>query len=89
MDDHTSGLPSLEEGIKALSVGGWRANYTTAQMFAAAAKDTLIGAPGERFQYSDVGYFLLGMIIESATGLRYRDVLQDGHHGHGVLALPG
>jgi CubicO group peptidase (beta-lactamase class C family) len=72
---HTSGLPGLAEGFKALRPGGLRWNYTTAQMFAAAAKDTLSFEPGTRFQYSDVGYFLLGMIIESASGQRYRDFL--------------
>src|SRR5262245_36594153 len=73
---HTGGMPGLEDGFKTLRAGGWRVNYTTEAMFAAAAKDTLGGAPGERFQYSDVGYFLLGMIIESASGQRYADFLE-------------
>ena len=34
-------------------------------------------APGERFQYRDVGYFLLGMIIEKVSGQRYKDFLAD------------
>jgi CubicO group peptidase (beta-lactamase class C family) len=37
-------------------------------MFEAATKDTLSFGPRERWQYSDVGYFLLGMIIEKASG---------------------
>lgn len=32
-------------------------------------------APGERWQYSDVGYFLLGMVIEKASGQKYRNFL--------------
>jgi D-alanyl-D-alanine carboxypeptidase len=72
---HTSGLPGLTSGFKALWPGGPRMRYTTAQMFDAATKDELSFAAGERYQYSDVGYFLLGMIIEAASGQRYRDVL--------------
>ena len=72
---HTSGLPGLEDSFKTLRAGGVRTNYTTAQLFDAAAKDALSFGPGERFQYSDVGYFLLGMIIETASGQRYRDYL--------------
>src|SRR5881628_2957627 len=74
---HTSGLPGLTAGFKALWPGGLRLNYTTAQMFDAAIKDELSFPGGERFQYSDVGYFLLGMIIEAASGQRYRDFLDE------------
>src|SRR5262249_1412771 len=49
---HTSGLPALEDGFKALRPGGARLNYTTAQMFDAATKDTVTFAAGERFEYS-------------------------------------
>lgn len=74
---HTAGLASLEEGFKALYEGGVRLNYTTAQMFEAAKKDPLSFAPGERWQYSDVGYFLLGMIVEKASGQGYRDFVSE------------
>ena len=72
---HTAGFPSLQNGFKSLREGGGRTNYTTAQMFEAATKDTLSFGPGERWQYSDVGYFLLGMIIEKASGQTYRGFL--------------
>jgi D-alanyl-D-alanine carboxypeptidase len=72
---HTAGFPGLADGFATLWRGGVRNNYTTAQMFDSAAKDALVAAPGERFLYSDVGYFLLGMIIESASKQRYRDFL--------------
>src|SRR2546427_6381174 len=74
---HTSGLPGLEGGFAALRAGGRRVTSTTAQMLDAVAKDTRQFAAGERFLYSDVGYFLLGMIIESASGQRYRDFLAE------------
>jgi D-alanyl-D-alanine carboxypeptidase len=74
---HTAGLPSLEENFKALWPGGLRLRYTTSQLFDAATKDTLSFAAGERFQYSDVGYFLLGMIIERVSGKRYAEFVDE------------
>ena len=74
---HTSGLPGLAGGFKALRPGGARMRYTTAEMFDAAVKDELSFPAGERFQYSDVGYALLGMIIEHSSGSRYRDFLDE------------
>jgi CubicO group peptidase (beta-lactamase class C family) len=72
---HTSGLPDLENGFQALRKGGARLNYTTTQLFNAAKNDSVSFVPGERWQYSDVGYFLLGMIIEKASGQSYRNFL--------------
>ena len=74
---HTAGLASLETGFRALYTGGVRANYTTAEMFEAATKDPMSLEPGERWQYSDVGYFLLGMILEKASGQRYREFVTE------------
>jgi len=74
---HTSGLPGLGSGLKALRGGGPRMRYGTAEMFDAATKDELSFSAGERHQYSDVGYILLGMIIEAASGQRYRDFLAE------------
>jgi D-alanyl-D-alanine carboxypeptidase len=72
---HTAGLAGLENGFKALNEGGARLNYTTSELFNAAKNDPVSFAPGERWQYSDVGYFLLGMIIEKASGQSYRNFL--------------
>jgi D-alanyl-D-alanine carboxypeptidase len=74
---HTAGFPGLDTGFQSLRTGGPRLNYSTAEMFDAATKDTLSFAPGERWQYSDVGYFLLGMIIERTSGRRYREFLEE------------
>jgi len=72
---HTSGLPDLRNGFKSLDQVPERVHYSTADFFESATKDTLDFAPGERFQYSDVGYFLLGMIVEKASGARWGDYL--------------
>jgi D-alanyl-D-alanine carboxypeptidase len=65
---HTAGLPEFTSVPETLQ-------YTTAEQFKSAIKDRLSFAPGERYQYSNVGYFLLGMIIEKASGQRYKDFL--------------
>ena len=74
---HTAGLASPETGFRALYAGGARVNYTTAEMFEAATQDPMSFAPGERWQYSDVGYFLLGMILEKASGQHYRALVTE------------
>src|SRR5262249_14223904 len=65
---HTAGLPEYAPLPDKL-------NYTTAEQFEAATGDSLSFSPGENHQYSNVGYFLLGMIIEKVSGQRYREFL--------------
>jgi D-alanyl-D-alanine carboxypeptidase len=74
---HTAGLAKLSEGFGALWRDGVRLNYTTAQMFDAATKDPISFAPGAGWQYSDVGFFLLGMVIEKASGQPYAAFFAD------------
>jgi CubicO group peptidase (beta-lactamase class C family) len=65
---HTAGLP--EHAFSDCM------EITTQQQFDAVAKAPLLFPPGEAARYSDPGYFLLGMIIEKASGQTYRDFLQ-------------
>ena len=39
--------------------------------------ETLAFEPGDRFQYSNTGMFLLGVVIESATGQSYFDYIRE------------
>ena len=71
---HTAGLKA--EFMPTLK-GRWLTDYTTAEMFEAAAKLPLDSAPGDRYRYSDTGYFLLGLIIEKASGKRYGEFLAE------------
>ena len=61
---HTSGLADRFEG----SLGGqeFRESPTSA-LFDTAHETPIEYPPGERWLYSDPGYFLLGMIIEQAA----------------------
>jgi D-alanyl-D-alanine carboxypeptidase len=64
---HTSGLP--EHAFNDCM------ETSTQQQFDAVANASLLFPPGEAAQYSDPGYFLLGMIIEKASGQKYGDFL--------------
>jgi CubicO group peptidase (beta-lactamase class C family) len=70
---HTSGLDNLSlpriQGAVPLRV-------TTAQMFDYLVQQPLRWPIGQNGWYSDAGYFLLGMIIERASGQSYRAFLQ-------------
>jgi CubicO group peptidase (beta-lactamase class C family) len=69
---HTSGLRG----------GGWvewdsspLLKITTKQMFDDIAKSPLVYASGAGATYSDPGFFLLGMIIEKVSGIRYSEFM--------------
>lgn len=69
--NHTSGIPdhaqlqSYFEQIMADPARNWMPQQ---QVGLAMSEGERIGAPGERFSYSDTGYVLVGAIIESLTG---------------------
>ena len=72
---HTSGIPTYT-GMPA-----WRATNmvpkTTQQMVALFRDLPLKWVPGERFEYNNSGYFLLGVVIEKITGKSYEIVLRE------------
>jgi CubicO group peptidase (beta-lactamase class C family) len=49
----------------------------TGDMVARLEKEPLEFAPGEKFSYSNSGYYLLGVVIEKASGKTYADFLQE------------
>lgn len=71
---HTASLSPNQEETRENSE---LANYTSAEMFEGISEWSLDFAPGERWQYFDPGYFLLGMIIEEQSGKRYREFLRE------------
>jgi D-alanyl-D-alanine carboxypeptidase len=70
--NHTSGLQNdlRREGRPEELV-------TSETMIAWAARDTMPSPPGTRFAYSNVGYLLLGALIEKLYGKPYGDALQE------------
>lgn len=74
---HTSGLPPIGEGFSGADAGIYnRIWISTEDAYAAARADTLRWQPGERWAYSDVGFFLAGMIIEQVSGMSWREFMQ-------------
>ena len=72
---HTSGIPNYTalpdyEKTQSLPV-------TQASLIARFKDKPLEFAPGEKYKYSNSGYYLLGVIIERASGKTYADFLQD------------
>ncbi len=73
---HTSGIPnytSFPNFFKNES----RNPYSPQEFVKVFADSTLDFTPGEKFSYSNSGYFLLGVIIEKVTGKSYEEVLQE------------
>lgn len=71
---HTSGIPSYT-GIPEF----WkheRKDLSAAEMFAFFAELPLEFTPGERFEYSNSGYYVLGQIIEKVSGESYADFVE-------------
>lgn len=72
---HTAGLPNytgFPNFAKTASLP-----VTNADMFALLKDKPLDFAVGEKYAYSNSGYFLLGTIIERASGKTYADFLQE------------
>jgi CubicO group peptidase (beta-lactamase class C family) len=71
---HTAGL---KDRFEYTADGNFLYQYSTQQMLDAAKATALDFAPGEKWQYSDEGYFLLGVVVERASGKSYGEFLRD------------
>ncbi len=71
---HTSGIPDLLDQRPAVADGSPRALVEA--IVAQHRQDALRSRPGERYAYSDFGYFLLGDMLEVATGQPWESVLR-------------
>ena len=69
---HTSGIPDYTDGTFDL-----RRDLTEDDLARMAFGLTLEFAPGTRWNYSNTGYVLLGIIVRKASGRFYGDVLRD------------
>lgn len=71
---HTSGIKSYTDMPDFLA--NIRKDYTVAQLIDHFKGEPMEFAPGERYQYDNSGYFLLGAIIEKASGMGYEAFLK-------------
>ena len=70
---HTSGIADYEE---VMGYVGYRQVMTPEQVIAVVATRPLDFVPGERFNYSNTGYFLLTLVVEKISGQRFIDLLR-------------
>ena len=88
---HTSGLndhaqaPQFIAGIKANPATRWTRAVDVERL---VQWTDPVGAPGEKYAYSDTGYVLLGAIIEQVSGQGLAKAVRD-HLGLDRLDLPG
>ena len=92
---HTSGIPNYTSFPKFMEDES-RTPYAPADFVSVFSEKPLDFTPGEKFSYSNSGYFLLGVIAEKLTGKTYEQLLQDkifnplqmndtGYDMHGVI----
>ncbi|SDG87464.1 CubicO group peptidase, beta-lactamase class C family [Pedobacter terrae] len=80
---HTSGIKDF---TKMKSLASIAQKEMTPKMMVDFFKDEPVDfAPGERFEYNNSGYVLLGYLIELVSGERYADFIQ--HHIFDQLAM--
>jgi CubicO group peptidase (beta-lactamase class C family) len=73
---HSSGIPDYAVRRDYYEVvDGWALGSTIDGMIREAMARPLDFAPGTEFRYSNIGYTLLGVIIEAQTGSRYADYI--------------
>ncbi len=69
---HTSGVPGMYRVMQQNGLSTWD-RFTRAEALALLARQELDFPPGERYQYSNGGYFLLSMIVERVSGKTLRE----------------
>ena len=80
---HTGGLPQfldVGEFQRSFIWDAWMGRdtgYSPGTMLSFIAGQPPLSAPGAEFHYSDLGYTLLGLVVERVTGRSYYDVLRD------------
>jgi CubicO group peptidase (beta-lactamase class C family) len=73
---HTSGIKSYT-GMKKWTPEVRKQKFTPLEMIDFFKSEAMDFAPGEKFKYDNSGYFLLGYIIEKASGQTYAEYIKD------------
>jgi len=71
---HTSGIAS--DNAKKEIRKGLRNNINPEEILDIIKRESLLFAPGSRYDYSNNGYIILGLLIEKISGLSYAEFLQ-------------
>ncbi len=74
--NHTSGIKGYTEmGDKLWKVAYW--NLSHQELIDLFSKEPFEFAPGDKFQYNNSAYYLLGVIIEKAVGTSYTKYIEE------------
>jgi CubicO group peptidase (beta-lactamase class C family) len=74
---HTAGFPGLQSPLTGRQPPVESADGTVAGFVAALMQRPLESQPGERFNYTNSGYFVLGHLIQKLTGQSYETFVRD------------
>lgn len=72
---HTSGVTPNVPADYWVSEPAKKTNHSKEEILGVLARTPLVFPPGEKCQYSNIGFFLLGVVIERVSGERFRDYL--------------
>jgi len=72
---HTSGLPRMPTNFEPPDPDKPYTDYTTAQLYEFLARYQLPREPGAEFEYSNIGYGLLGHALATRTGTDYESLV--------------
>jgi CubicO group peptidase (beta-lactamase class C family) len=73
---HTSALPSVPTNFRPKDASNPYADYTNEQLDAFLASYELIRAPGVKFEYSNLGFGLLGQGLARRAGTDYENLVE-------------
>lgn len=70
-------MAGLRHAFEPKSHGSYLVEYDTETMLEGAAATPMIAEPGEEWEYSDQGYFLVGLAVERATDRTFADLMAE------------
>lgn len=70
---HTSGIPNFVMYKKEIE---WTKNYSPDYILTIMERKGLKFIPGSKWSYSNTGYYILSLIIEKVTGMKYEDYVK-------------
>ncbi|MFT3862170.1 serine hydrolase domain-containing protein [Micropruina sp.] len=86
---HTAGVGEYlndDADADAYLMPGSMHSYTSPEDFIALLDVPMLAAPGSRFEYSNGGFVLLGLVAQRAAGTRYQDLVRQRVFGPAALA---
>ncbi|MBN2064727.1 MAG: beta-lactamase family protein [Sedimentisphaerales bacterium] len=83
---HYSGLPRLPDNLSKNDPENPYAYYTASDMYNYLSKIELLTRPGSHYEYSNLGYALLGCCLTERSGKTFAELIHE--HIAGPLAMP-